>query len=66
VEKTVVQKRKDAGAGARVTKARNKEAGSTAEAIWKEEKNNQKNRGCHEKIRCCRIDGCSGVDLLLQ
>ena len=66
MEKTVVPERKGARAGVRVTKARSKEAGNTDEAMRKDAKNNQKTRGCQEKIRCCSVDACCGVDLLFQ
>jgi len=42
VEKTVVPERKGAKVGTRVTKDRSKEAGNTAEVMWKDEKGNHK------------------------
>jgi len=62
VEKTVVPERKDVGAGARVTKARSKEVGNTAEAMSKDEKDNQKSSIGHEICRC-RVDSFPAIDL---
>jgi len=45
VGKTVVPERKGVRAGPRVTKARSKEVGNTAEAMLKDAKDNQRSRG---------------------
>ena len=49
VEKIVVPERKDARAGARVTKARSKEAKNTGEAMSREGGDNRRNRRRQKK-----------------
>jgi hypothetical protein len=73
VEKTVVPERKGARVGARVTKARSKEVGNTAEAMSKGAKDKQRSRKTMKKsavvvstavlvLICCFIN----VDPLTQ
>jgi hypothetical protein len=56
VEKTVAPERKDARVGDRVTKVRSREVRNTAEAMSKDESDNEKTRGSHKKS-CCPFSG---------